>query len=255
MSSQASNRREQLRRQQEAAARAKRTQRIFGTVAVILATVLVGVLVFALINSNRGPAAGPQVTPQHANADNTAIVVAEGREGTPTVTLYADYQCSACANFEQSYGTMLENTAKAGDWTLQTKTLTFREDQLRNTGSTRAAIAAACSASAGVYGEYSRTVFANQENPQAPGTPGYTDELLRETIPASVGITGDALTSFQQCYDTRATEKFVEGVEASAYADGVNSTPTIAVNGKKLDLSQASNVTPAGIRQFILDNA
>ncbi|MFT3877583.1 MAG: thioredoxin domain-containing protein [Propioniciclava sp.] len=254
MSSQASNRREQLRRQQEAAQKAKRTQRIVGIVAAVVVIVLVGILVFALVNAANG-SKGAQVTPPNANADKNALVVAKGREGTPLVTLYADYQCSACASFEENYGTMLENTAKAGDWTLQTKTMTFMEDRLRNTASLRAAVAASCSDAAGVYWAYNREVFANQESPQAPNTPGYTDELLRDTIPAKVGITGDALTSFQQCYDQRATNDFVEGVERSAYDDGVNTTPTITVNGKKLDLNQAKNATPAGIRQFILDNA
>ncbi|MBK8462473.1 MAG: thioredoxin domain-containing protein [Nigerium sp.] len=255
MSKQASNRREQLRRQQEAAARAARQRRLIGVIAGLIALVLVGVLVFALVSANRGPAKGSQVIPPHASAAQDAIVVAAGREGTPTVTLYADYQCSACANFEQGYGLMLENTAKAGDWTLQTKMLTFQEDKLRNDASTRAAVAASCSDFAGVYGAYHREVFANQESPQTPGSVGYSDQLLRETIPATVGITGDALTAFQQCYDGRATVDFVEKVERGAYNDGVNSTPTIAVNGKKLDLSQATNTTAAGIRQFILDNA
>lgn len=253
--SQASNRREQLRRQQEAAARAARQRRLIGVIAGLIALVLVGVLVFALVSSNRGPAKGPQAIPPNANATQDAIVVAKGREGTPTVTLYADYQCSACAGFEAAYGLMLENTAKAGDWTLQVKMLTFQEDKLRNDASTRAAVAASCSDFTGAYGAYHREVFANQESPQTPGSVGYSDQLLRETIPATVGITGEALTSFQQCYDTRTTLDFVEAVERSAYADGVNSTPTIAVNGKKIDHGKAPNTTPAGMRQFILDNA
>lgn len=253
--SQASNRREQLRRQQEASARAARQRRLIGVIAGLIALLLVGVLVFALTSSNRGPAAGTQAVPPNANAAQNAIVVAKGREGTPTVTLYADYQCGACANFEQAYGPMLENTAKAGDWTFEVKVMTFREDALRNDASTRAAVAASCSDFAGVYGAYHREVFANQESPQTQGSVGYSNQLLRETIPATVGITGDALTSFQQCYDARTTLSFVEAVERSAYEDGVNSTPSITVNGKKIDHAQAPNTTPAGMRQFILDNA
>lgn len=253
--SQASSRREQLRRQQEASARAARQRRLIAVIAGLVAVVLVGVLVFALVSSNRGTATGPQVIPPNANATQDAIVVAKGREGTPTVTLYADYQCGGCASFEQTYGLMLENTAKAGDWTLQTKMLTFQEDKIRNDASTRAAVAASCSDFAGVYGAYHREVFANQNPSPTVGSVGYSDQLLRETIPATVGIAGDALTSFQQCYDGRTTLDFVEKVERGAYNDGVNSTPTIAVNGKKVDLSKATNTTPAGVRQFILDNA
>ena len=49
--SQASNRREQLRRQQEAAARAARQRRLIGVIAGLIALVLVGVLVFALVSN------------------------------------------------------------------------------------------------------------------------------------------------------------------------------------------------------------
>lgn len=258
MPSNATNRREQLKRQQEAAARQKRTFRIVGVAAGILALVLVGVLLFVFVSgAQRSPApAAAQVVPAIASADRNALVVGEGRPGTPTVTLYLDYQCPNCKVFEQNYGAMLEETAAAGDWTLQYKTMTFMDTNLSNTASTRAALGAACSATdVGTYSGYNTAVYANQAAVEVRGSEGFSDQLLRDTIPASVGITGDSLTTFQACYDGKATQDFVDAVDKSAYDDGVTGTPTLAVNGKPLDLGQVSDLSPAGVKQFILANA
>lgn len=59
MASNATNRREQLRQQQEAAARqSKRTSRIIAAIAGLLALVLIGVLVYAFV-SQPPAASGP----------------------------------------------------------------------------------------------------------------------------------------------------------------------------------------------------
>lgn len=257
MSSNATNRREQLRRQQEAAARQKRVTRIVGVAAGILALVLVAVLVFVIVNNTRPTPQAAQVTPSNVSAAGNALVVGPTNEGKPTVTLYLDYQCPNCKHFEDQYGEALEQGAANGDWTLQFKTLTFMDKNLQNTASNRAAVAAACSAVASPenYAAFNRAVYANQAAQEVRGSVGYTDQLLRVTIPGQVGIAGEALTKYQACYDGRATQDFVTAVEKSAYAEQVTGTPTLAVNGKVLDLRQLTDSSPAGLRSFILGNA
>ena len=262
------NRREQLRRQQEARARAQVTRRIVGIVAVLIAAALIGILVYAFVN--RTPAQVPatasasstattplaaQVVPAGANAEGNALVVAEGRAGTPTLTLYLDYQCPNCKSFEETFGPMLAQSAQAGDWTLQHKTMTFMDDNIGNTASTRAALGAACAADAGHYLDYSTQVYAHQAAAEVRGAEGYSDALLRAELPAAVGITGDALTAFQACYDGRATQDFVAGVNASAGADGVRGTPTLAINGTPVDFNAVTPFTPDGLKAYILAHA
>lgn len=253
MASTTSNRREQLRRQQEAEQRQKRINRIIGIVAGVVAAVLVTVFVIVLVNQSGSSSA--QITPKAANAAGNALVHTKGRDGTPTVTLYLDYQCPNCRSFEQSYGPILESTAKAGDWTLEYKTMTFMDKNLSNTASTRAALAAACSADAGVYGDYHTSIYDNQELSEVRGSVGYSDELLRVTLPTKAGLSGEALTAFQSCYDGKATSNFVAAVDKSAYGDGVTGTPTLAVNGKVLKLNELTDQTPEGLKKFILSKA
>ena len=264
-SSTASNRREQLRRQQEAQARQKRFNRIVGIVAGAVALVLVGVFGWVFVQTMRTNApsgdgsSAAALVPPNVNADSSALVVntTPAPEGAPVVTVYLDYQCPNCKVFEEDYGAMLEEEANAGTWTLQNSTLTFMNNNLQNTASIRSAYAAACSAFSGpaTYSAYGKAVYANQAVQEIRGSEGYSDELLRETIPAQVGITGDALTQFQSCYDNQSTKGFVETVEKAAYADQVTGTPTIAINGKIIDRSKAADGSPEALKALLLANA
>lgn len=256
MASNATNRREQLRRQQDAAARQSRITRIVGVVAGILALVLVGVFVYVFVSQSTANApSAAQITPPNANADKNGIVIGKGAPGSPTVTMYVDYQCPHCRQFEQDYGQMLDQEAQAGTWTLQNKTMIFMDQNLQNTASSRAAMGAACAATVDRYKDYNLAVFDNQDLKETSRSVGYSDELLRKTIPAKLGITGEQLAKFQSCYDGKATRDFVTAVDKSAYADNVTNTPSLAVNGKKLDLGKVTDPSPNGLKAFILANA
>ncbi|HHU38656.1 MAG TPA: thioredoxin domain-containing protein [Propionibacterium sp.] len=257
------NRNEQARRRQEAASRQRRTQRIRAIVAGGVAVALAGGMGLAALGSlntprattppagtpSVAPAAAP-IVPQGANASGDALVVASGRDGTPTLTLYLDHQCPNCAVFEKEFGPLLADTARAGDWTLQHKTMTFMDDNLGNDSSTRAAIAAACAADHGQHGPFTDAVLARQA-----GRDGFPDAVLREEVPAQVGLRGDALAAFRACYDGRATAGFVATVNESALADGVKGTPTLAVDGTPVDLDAVDPFTPEGLKAYILANA
>lgn len=239
---QPTSRREQLRLQQEAAAKQQRTMRIIGIAAAVLAVVLVAIVATVLVNNNRNKveAADKLGTPPHANADKTGITVYPGKakEGAPVVALYLDYQCPNCKQAEQFFGPMFESLANKGEINFEYRTMTFMDTGLQNTASKRAAIAAACSDWSGTYAKYHMEVMNNQSAQEVRGSEGYSDKLLRDEIPAKVGITGQQLTDFQTCYDNRATENFVAGTDDKAGAAGVTGTPTLTVNGKKLGLDQ-----------------
>ena len=231
------SRREALRRQQEAQARAKRLQRIILVAAIVLGLVVIGVvgtIVVSQLNKG-GTAAGTNSSvPVNATSDASGIVVNPGtfKDGVPKVEVFLDYQCPVCKQFETQFGTTLDDMATKGEIQLIYRTMTFLDNKLRNDSSLKAGIAAACADNAGAYSAYHNAIFAGQ--PTNEGT-GYTTQQLRVDFAGTAGITGDKLTGFQQCYDSRTTQSFVEGTNEKAAADGVNSTPTIMVNGTKLD--------------------
>lgn len=253
------SRRAELRQQQSAAAaRGRRTTRLVVVAVALLTLVLVGALAFAFLNAPQPSPEVPradQVVPIGANADRSALVVTDAGAGKPVVTVHLDYQCPNCKVFEDGYGAMLAQEAAAGSWTLQHSTLTFLDQNLRNTASQRSALAAACAASTDHYAQYSAAIFAEQPAKEVPGAIAYSDELLRVTLPARVGFSPEQTTALQACYDGRATEDFVAGVEKAAYAGGVTGTPTVAVNGKVIDRSRARDASPAALKELILANA
>lgn len=249
-----SNRRDELRQQQQAAAARQRTNRIIGVGAAVVAVILVAVFIAVLVQNQSNQAAAATITPPNASAQKDSIVLNPGKAAAdaPVVTVYLDYQCPNCKVFEDTYGALLQTEADAGTWTLEHKTLMFMDKNLSNTASTRATIAAACSDLSGRYTAYSAGIYANQAVAEVRGSEGFSQALLRDQLPAQTGITGDQLTQFQQCVDKNATKAFVEGVEKSAYADGVTGTPTIAVNGKVVDLRNLTSAQPSALKDLLL---
>jgi protein-disulfide isomerase len=240
------NRREQLRKAEQAKANQQRLTRIIAVGAGLLVLVIVAVFAVVLISqANKGTStttAADQVTPPNALADDKGIRPYPGtaKDGVPVVELFFDYQCPICKQFETIYGAALEELASSGDIDLHYRPMIFLDVNLANDASVRAGIGAACADVAGQYHAYHDQVFANQ--PETEGA-GYADTILRDTIPAKLGITGDKLTSFQKCYDGKLTQTWVEAQDTSGAKDGVTGTPTFRVNGNDVALSEFSSVS------------
>lgn len=248
------NNRERLRNAEAAKAKQQRLNRIIGVGAAIFAVVLIGVFAVVLIQQSQQAGTASSVTPPNATQAQDAIVVNPGKaqSGAPVVELFFDYQCPACKQFESAYGSALAALADAGEVELRYRTMTFLDNNLRNDSSLRAGVAAACADSSGAYAAFHDQVFANQ--PAGEGS-GYSDELLRETIPGTVGISGESLTTFQACFDRQATKAFVNGTNEKASRDGVTSTPTFRVNGKDIPTQAVYQVQPADLGNLIRQNA
>lgn len=243
------SRREQLRQKQLEEAKRARTMRIVSIAAAVLGLLLIAVVATVLVQKNKDDktVSAAQSTPTHANADKSGITVfpeATPKEGAPTVELYLDYQCPNCKNLEAQMGPWFKSLADKGEIGFEYRTMTFMDSNLKNDASTRAAIAAACSDNQGVYEKFHEGIYANQAQQEIPGSEGYSDQLLRVDLPSQVGLSGQKLADFQACYDARATEEFVKGTNDKAAEAEVASTPTIHVNGKKLDLkTQGARLT------------
>jgi protein-disulfide isomerase len=249
------NRREQLRKAEQAKANQQRLTRIIGVGAGLLVVVIVAVFAVVLISgANKAATTTPaadQVTPPHALADNLGIRPypnATPQAGAPVVDLFFDYQCPICNQFESIYGAALEKLASSGQIDLHYRPMIFLDVNLQNDSSLRAGIAAACADTVDKYREYHDQVFANQ--PEQEGA-GYADPLLRDTIPTKLGLTGDALAGFQKCYDGKSTHNWVQAQEDAGAKAGVTGTPTFRVNGHDVDIKEFANVAPEQLDTLI----
>jgi protein-disulfide isomerase len=145
------------------------------------------------------------------------------------VDLYEDFQCSNCGNLEKAMGAQIRTLAQAGQIKLVVHMLSFLDTNLKNDSSTRAANAAACAADVGKFLPYHAAVFAGQPSEGV----GYTDAQLT-AFAKTAGITGTALTTWQKCTTAHQHAQYVTDVQTAAEKAGVNSTPTVMLNGKDI---------------------
>lgn len=255
------NNRERLRQAQAAAAKQQRLTRIIGVGAAVLVVVLIAVFIGVLVQNQSQQAANSSsaITPPNATPDGKAIVVSPGvaKQGAPVVELFFDYQCPVCKQFEGIYGDALTSLAASGEIELHYRTMNFLDANLGNDASLRAGIAATCADVVGTYSAFHNEIYTEQ--PANEGD-GFSDTVLRETIPAKVGISGNDLTTFQACYDKQATKAFVTtmgdlGVQDMQKVNNRVATPTIFVNGKDLSLDAFANVPASGLLDLIKQHA
>ena len=223
-----------------AAPRQGASRAVIGAVVAVL--VVVGVVVAILLGSGGSATPGGSTAPASsalpagATGPGGGIVVNPGkaRAGAPTLDLYEDFQCPICGQLEKLFGAQIRAMAAAGDVKLVTHTMSFLDDNLKNDSSLRAASAAACAADAGRFGPYHDAVYAGQ--PAKEGQ-GYTDAQL-QTFATQAGITGSALTTWQQCVKSGQHTAYAQAVQTQSEKDGVFGTPTLKLNGTALDLQK-----------------
>ncbi len=232
----APNQRARLQQQHQAEAKQKQLRLLIVVGLIVIALVVVGIFTLVLVKKlgNNGPVAtGDQQRPPNATEANGVMVTSQGTQpadDVPTVVIYEDYQCPACAAREEAYGPALKQLVDAGEIKVERVLATFLDVRLQNDSSVRAAQAASAADAVGKFREYHEVIFANQPKEGV----GFTEQQLRVDFPAQAGITGDDLTKFQELYDAKVFTEFVEASGARLIPDGVNVTPTFKVNGNEL---------------------
>ncbi|WP_223622178.1 thioredoxin domain-containing protein [Microbacterium sp. EST19A] len=193
------------------------------SIAVVVVLVVLGGLVVFLNNQATSPGAAPTSNGTF-DADAGSISVGEGED---TVAVFVDFQCPVCKSFEDQYGPALEAAAEDGRITLQYHPIAILDRYSQGTDySSRSAGAAVCVAESNpdLYLDYAKVLFENQP---AENSAGLTTEELAG-FASQVGA-DDAVS----CINDETYRKF--GV-AQAKANEIGGTPTIEINGTRLDL-------------------
>ena len=101
----------------------------------------------------------------------------------------------------------------------------FHDYAFRGEEAVQAAEAAACAADQDAYWRYHDTLYLNQSGPNS-----FTDARLKQ-MAETLGLdTG----TFNQCLDSGEKRAGVEASIAQAQAQGIDSTPTILIDGTEL---------------------
>ena len=236
----ARQRAQQLREEQARRTRRNRQFMVFGG-ALVVVVALVAVLV-QVHNAN----AALKYIPSNTVADTTggistadSMAIPEGdANAAAKMTVYEDFRCSACGEFESTFHTTYEALVKAGTLEIYFHPVdlidTMDNSQGESTsGSIHAGNAAACAQNAGHFEAYHDILYANQ--PQET-----TDSFSSNTtlINYAKQVSGLNTAAFQSCVNSGKYDNWVK----KNYSDlnqvdgGQASTPTIFLNGKKYTL-------------------
>ncbi|MFZ5851700.1 MAG: DsbA family protein [Actinomycetota bacterium] len=219
----------------------ERRRRLLGAlvaVAVLAAAVAVGVAV----QSRRAGGGGALRVPPGV-VDGTGFAV--GRASAPvTVEVYEDFQCPACRAFEQASGQTLGQLAESGAARVVYRPIAFLDSASTTRYSTRALNAAACvAADAGVaaFQRFHALLYADQP---AEGSAGLPDSRL-VSLGAQAGANASTLGTLGTCVRDLTYQAWTRQVTDTASRHGVNATPTVLVNGRRLAVPTPANLQAA----------
>lgn len=217
-----------------ARAKAVRTRRwtVVGIAALVVAVIVGGAIWYAgqdptgqSSTSSSGTSGGAP-----SGADGYGVVV--GRSDAPTTAvIYEDFQCPVCRAFEDATTQPVSAGIADGKIRIEYRIVSFLDEASQNQYSSRAANAAASvldTAGVEAFKEFHDTLYANQP---AEGTAGPDDDQLIEWA-VEAGADRDQVS---RAIDNGSFDQWVVDATDAMSKDGVTGTPTIEIDGEKLD--------------------
>jgi protein-disulfide isomerase len=215
-----------IRAEQERTERRRRTVVVTAAVLVVLAAV--AGLAFAVQASR--DTTGEQAAVPRGALDTYALPMGNA-EAPVEVTVYEDFLCPFCAQFEARSRGLLKAYAAAGDVSVRYHIVSILDHASDDDYSTRAANALA--AVLDTAGPEVAVVFHDllYDNQPAEGGPGLSDEQLVD-LAVEAGADELKVTAAVESLEFR---QWVVNSTDAASAAAVNSTPTVSVDGKKVE--------------------
>jgi len=236
-----------------------RKVRIIGGLVVLV--VMGGLLAIPLIaGKNKGPDTNASAAvPTGVTKDTYGVKIGSAwstpnADKIPLLQIWEDFQCPACAQLEVNSGEAINKLVDDGAVRLELRPTIFLDDKLSgqnmaagNPDSSKVTtMAFGCAVDAGKGKDFHRTVFANQ--PKTEGD-GFSIGLLTQ-VAQSTGITGTALTTFNECLASKKYEGWVNNSYDRFSKEGVTSTPSGILNGKELTGEEL--FTPETLTKLVL---
>ncbi len=216
-----------IRKEQERKEKRRRTLVIGGAIAAVLTLIL---LAGYAVQSARDTTGETGAVPSGV-VDEYAVP--RGQESAPvTVTIYEDFMCPFCGDFEQASEPLLKQYVDSGDVQVHYRVLSFLDRFSEGADySTRAMNALGVvldTAGPDVATEFHDLLFANQ--PQEGTTGPSDDELIAYAV-----VAGASENAVSGPIRDLQFEQWVLNATDDASQDDVNSTPTVMVDGEVIE--------------------
>jgi protein-disulfide isomerase len=230
-------------RQEAAAIEQKRQRKIRLIGGLVVVVVMAALIAIPVLSNKDAVIPSDSALPTGVTSDTYGVKVgsawtAADADKIPLLQIWEDFQCPACARFEEASGVAIQELIDAGKVRVEYRPTIFLDKNLvsSNTAagnpnsSQRATMGFGCAVDANAAEKYHAGVFASQ--PTEEGTGFSTDTLI--SIAESSGITGTALDTFTECLSSEKYAGWVSNSYAAFDSEGVSSTPTGLLNGTEL---------------------
>ncbi len=210
-----------------------RNRRVPVALGVVLALAAVFGITYASLRGQSGTAEPAAAYPVAVDG----VVVTAGQPTAPvTIDVYEDFLCPDCRRLENRSGGDLAIALNEGRIRVDYHAVAVLDGATDPPGySTRAANAALCAVPAGIWPAFHDRLLADQPG---GGGPGLTTAQL-----TAIGTELGAGPGFGACVEANANAAAITAATAAAEADpalqtdGRFGTPTVAVAGRKIDVS------------------
>ncbi|MEV5594259.1 thioredoxin domain-containing protein [Streptomyces sp. NPDC052496] len=235
------------RAKEKARERRGRQLKVAGAVVAVLA-VAGGVGVWAASSGGDESGSGKVALPKGTQDSDKPAVPVGKKEAPSTLTVWEDFRCPACAQFEKGFRGAIHEMEDAGLLKTDYHLATIIDGSMQGKGSVTAANAALCAQDAGRFREYHDVLYENQPPEQQDR---FADKKYLKQLAKKVdGLAGD---TFDQCVDKGTYTDFVYKSNSAFTNSGYRGTPTVLLNGK--NLADEKNLTPDGLKQKVRDAA
>ncbi|MFI8852455.1 DsbA family protein [Streptomyces sp. NPDC053499] len=229
--------RERLRAERERDKAAERRRRQFKVGAVVVGVLAVATAVGATVAGLGREEAGSQ----------SAKPVTVGQRSAPAkLTVYEDFRCPACGQFENAFRSTVKSLQRAGKLKAEYHLVTLIDGNMGGRGSREAANAALCARDKGKFAEYHDVLYQNQPSEQKDAFAD-TGRLIR--LAGKVDGLVDA--SFKECVTSGRHEAQVKRSDEAFRESGHQGTPTVLLDGKNVYGDQSNPLTPDRLRKLV----
>jgi protein-disulfide isomerase len=188
-------------------------------VAVVVLVLFAGAVGFGVYRAGAGTGELP--------VGATAAGITVGNPAAPaTIDLYLDFQCPACAQYEQQAGVTIDQLVSSGQAKIVYHPVAYLNRFSSTQYSSRSSAAAGCAADAGVFPEFAELLYANQPPEGGAGLP---EEQL-----VALGTQAGAGPDFGTCVQDGRYAGWARSVTDAASQAGITATPTVLVNGQEV---------------------
>jgi protein-disulfide isomerase len=209
--------------------------------AIVVAAAVVGVLLVVVaiaVGLNSGGGGEGQTSSPPANAVDSYAVPMGDDDAPVAVTVYEDMMCPACGAFEQVSSERLKEYAASGDVQVRYHVVSFLDRGSQDRYSTRAANAIAVvldTAGPEAAVDFHDALFVNQPG---EGGAGLSDDQM---IDLAVEAGADEQAIRGPIEDLKF-EPWVEDATEEWSKRGFTGTPTVTVNGDKVEFTTAEDL-------------